>query len=227
MRITAKYVVDGFLLLFLAFALICAAVVGRRMWSAAQPPPVAETILGETVPFQSQTSVGLSGARVGVIEFSDFNCPFCARFAVETHPYLVRTYIETGKVMWMFNNMPLESLHPGAIRVASAAQCAAAEGRFWQYYEALFADPAARAEADLRRIARTLYVQRDPMECVGAEVLGTIRGEAELAARHGLEGTPSFLLGKLDKDLNLLITRKIVGFRSADDFAGVLEALLR
>jgi len=227
MKLRVKAVFDGLLLAVAGLAMTCAGWVGWQIWTATHSMPSSEAISGELVPLRSLTTVGLPDARVGVVEFSDFDCPFCARFATETHPSLTTAYVDTGKVMWTFSHLPLEALHPGAIRAASAAHCAALEGKFWPYYSALFSAPGARTGDDFRRLARELHIQRDPMECETPAVASEIRQQRDLAARHGLSSTPGFLLGKLDTDGNLLISRRISGFRSVHEFSLVLDGLLR
>jgi protein-disulfide isomerase len=77
-------------------------------------------------------------AQVTVIEFSDFQCPFCKQHVEETQPALDEEFVDTGKVMWVFKHFPL-SIHPQAPAAGAASECAADQGKFWEMHEALFA----------------------------------------------------------------------------------------
>ena len=83
-------------------------------------------------------SKGAASAPVTVYEMSDFQCPYCRRFALETFPTLEREYIATGKVRWVFVNFPLTSIHPNAVAAAEVALCAAQQGAFWQVHDLLY-----------------------------------------------------------------------------------------
>ena len=93
-----------------------AASVGTA--AAAAPDPLASR------------SKGLATAPIVVYEMSDFQCPFCRRHAVETFPALEREYIATGKVRWVFVNLPITELHPNALPAAELSICASNAGKF-------------------------------------------------------------------------------------------------
>lgn len=78
---------------------------------------------------------GREGVKVTVIEFSDFQCPYCAQL----HPSLKRLANE-GRINWVYRNFPLSSIHPWAMQAAEAAECAGDQGKFWEYADALFDD---------------------------------------------------------------------------------------
>jgi protein-disulfide isomerase len=76
-------------------------------------------------------------ARLVVVEVSDFQCPFCARHAIETQPALDERYVDTGQIMWVFKNFPL-AIHPQAPAAAAAAECAGEQEAFWAMHDLLF-----------------------------------------------------------------------------------------
>ena len=80
---------------------------------------------------------GNTDAKVTVIEFSDFQCPFCKQHVEETQPALDEEFVDSGKVMWVFKHFPL-SIHPQAPAAGAAAECAADQGKFWEMHELLF-----------------------------------------------------------------------------------------
>src|SRR5207247_112706 len=84
-------------------------------------------------------------APVTVYEMSDFQCPFCKRHVDETFPTLEKEYIATGKVRWIFINLPLSSIHPNAVAAAEFAMCAARAGKFWPAHDALYRSEGTHA----------------------------------------------------------------------------------
>jgi len=86
-------------------------------------------------------SKGAAGAPVTVYEMADFQCPACRMFAVTVLPTIEQEYVQTGKVRWVFINLPLTSIHPNAVAAAEVAMCAARQGRFWPTHDALYQQP--------------------------------------------------------------------------------------
>jgi protein-disulfide isomerase len=89
------------------------------------------------VNFDGTNVEGSSDAKVDIVEFSDFECPFCTRFYKETYEKIKKTYIDTGKVKFSFRHYPL-SFHQNAQKAAEASECAASQGKFWEYHNLLF-----------------------------------------------------------------------------------------
>jgi protein-disulfide isomerase len=81
-------------------------------------------------------SQGPKDAKVTIVEFSDFECPYCARFVEQTMPQILQNY--GNKVQFAFRNFPLTSMHPYAEKAAEASECANDQGAFWQYHDLLF-----------------------------------------------------------------------------------------
>ena len=81
---------------------------------------------------------GDPNAPITIVEFSDFQCPFCARFHVQTLPSLLEEYIEAGKVNLVYRDFPIQSIHPNALPAAVASECAHEQGKYWEYHDTLF-----------------------------------------------------------------------------------------
>ena len=81
---------------------------------------------------------GNPNAPVTVVEFSDFQCPFCSRFFQQTLPLIEENYIDTGKIKFVYKDLPLDNLHPNARAAHIAAECADEQGKFWEYHDVLF-----------------------------------------------------------------------------------------
>src|SRR5438094_9986075 len=94
--------------------------------------------LAQTVDPLAARSKGSATAPVTVYEMADFQCPACRMFAVTVLPTLDSEYVRTGKVRWVFINLPLTSIHPNAVAAAQVAVCAARQGRFWPTHDLLY-----------------------------------------------------------------------------------------
>ncbi len=105
-----------------------------------QPTQPAPSIIA--VSLDDDPAKGSPDAPVTIVEFSDFQCPFCSRFFEQTLPQLEKNYIETGKVRLVFKDFPLDNLHPNARPAHIAAECADEQGMFWQYHDVLFENQA-------------------------------------------------------------------------------------
>lgn len=146
-------------------------------------------------------SKGPATAPVTVYEMSDFQCPYCRRFAIETFPTLEKEYLATGKVRWVFINFPLTSVHPNAAAAAELALCASRQNAFWAIHDLLYAhqetwaplkEPAAFfvSLADSARISKPELLQ-----CLSSKATREqVRVDAEGAERSGATSTPTFYI---------------------------------
>jgi protein-disulfide isomerase len=196
----------------------------RLVGTAASMVLLASTLAAQSEGAASLTnrSKGSAQAPVTVYEMSDFACPYCRRFALETFPLLDSLYIAPGKVRWVFVNFPLTSLHPNAVPAAGIALCAAKQGAFWAIHNLLFQHQSDWAElkdpadyllslADSARISKPSLV-----ECVKSPATTEeVRADAEGASRAGAASTPSFYIeGGL-----------LVGAQAAAVFRHVLDSI--
>jgi protein-disulfide isomerase len=144
---------------------------------------------------------GPASAPVTVYEMSDFQCPYCRQFALETFRTLEREYISTGKVRWVFVNFPLTSIHANAVGAAGTALCAGKQGAFWPVHDLLYQyqdtwAPLKEPGPFFLSLADSAGISKPKLlECVKAP--GTeseIRYEAEGAEKAGASSTPSFYI---------------------------------
>lgn len=100
---------------------------------AAPTPPEFVDVTEGKLPI-----LGEENAKVTIVEFSDFQCPFCEQYFTNTHKQIEDTYIKTGKVKFAYRHYPLISIHPNAQKAGEAAECANEQGKFWDFHDSLF-----------------------------------------------------------------------------------------
>jgi len=155
-----------------------------------------------TGPVRARTgdgpALGRADAPVTIVEFSDYQCPFCQRFAATTLPALKQDYIDAGKVRYVFRDYPIANLHPSAHRAAEAAYCAGEQGKYWEMHDILFQNQHALEPPRLAGHARALGLDEAAFQrCVasGRNASRVDRGIADGAAA-GVQGTPGFVIGR-------------------------------
>jgi len=146
-------------------------------------------------------SKGSAKAPVTVYEMSDFQCPFCRRHAVEWFPILEREYIATGKVRWIYINLPIPSLHANAVAAAMFALCAGQQGKFWPAHDLLYKlqttwGPLQDPTPFLLGLGDSLKLPKAKLTaCVVTNATrGEVRDDSEGALKAGASSTPTFYI---------------------------------
>ncbi len=189
-------------------ALAATWTLGNSKASAASTAPsLAAQATTAAAPGQQQSALldarskGAPDAPITVFEVSDFQCPYCKKFSEETLPYLEREYIQSGKVRFVFLNLPLTQRHPNAAAAHEFAMCAADQDRFWPIHDLLFRyqgdwarlpDPGPYFES----LADSASLDRGSLDrCLNSgAVRWLIQQEAQTNARAGIRSTPSFII---------------------------------
>lgn len=161
---------------------------------------------------------GPTDAPVTLVEFTDFQCPFCARHHLQTKEALLAAY--DGRLRYVVRHFPLQTIHPGARRAAEAAECAHDQGAFWAYADLLYARSPAFEPAALVSYAAELELDRERFErCLdGGEKAAVVAADLADARRHGVRSTPTFFVN----GRRILGAKPLAAFRAAVDRA--LEA---
>jgi protein-disulfide isomerase len=181
------------------------------------------------VPVQGAPALGQDGARVTIVEFSDYQCPFCRRHSTEVFPEIVKDYVKTGKVRYVFRDFPIASLHPQAHRLHEAAHCAGDQGRYWQMHDRLFEDPQRIDTKDLVARARALGVDGPRFERCLADGVHAARVRQGVAdgEKARVRGTPSFFVGFTERGgAAVRPQRLVVGAQPYEAFKQAIDALL-
>jgi protein-disulfide isomerase len=142
-------------------------------------------------------SLGQSNAPLVLVEFTDYQCPYCKRFQEQTMPDLLRKYINTGKLRIFSRNLPLAS-HPNAEPAAQAALCADQQEKYWPMRESLFARNTNLTASNLLNAAIEAQLNLAQFtNCVQAKTFANrVQEDSQDAGAVGIDGTPSFVLGK-------------------------------
>ena len=178
------------------------------------------------------TNVPVDGdarAKVALIEFSDYECPYCARHATDVGPELHKEFVATGKVRYGFVNNPLP-IHANAKFLASVAICAGEQNRYWQMHDILF-EAKPRVQEQVVLLAKEMGLDSDKFRhCIADNPRGLERIETDMrkAKEFGLTGTPSFAIGRLDDKGRVSILTFITGAQPLSVFEKAInEALSR
>jgi protein-disulfide isomerase len=173
-------------------------------------------------------SLGSSEAKVAIIEFTDYECPFCRRHTIQTIPELEENYIKTNKIQYFAKQFPL-SFHSRAKGAAAAALCAEKlkKGSYWHYHEGLFSGKITFDKASYLNTAEQLTLnQKKYTQCLDSQKISE-RIDAEIAegSNLGVSGTPAFFIGKV-QDNKLVDAKFISGARPYEIFAKTIDSLL-
>ena len=169
---------------------------------------------------------GDQDAELTIIEFSDFQCPFCKRFFDQTLPLLEESYIDTGKVNFVWRDFPMQS-HQNAVPAHVAAQCAGNQGQFWKYHDLLFINQAEWSSIPVEAVvgklvlyADSLGLEADKFEtCLtSGATLQKIQDDYQDGAQYGVRGTPTFFIGN-EKDGYVLLS----GAKPYEEFQAIIE----
>ncbi|HLD98386.1 MAG TPA: DsbA family protein [Candidatus Nanoarchaeia archaeon] len=139
--------------------------------------------------------LGDVNAPVTIIEFSDFQCPFCERFYTETLPLLKTNYIDTGKVKLIYRDYPLD-FHPMAQKSAEAAECVRAKGGdegFWKYHDQIYENQASLTNDNLKKWAKELGYNIDTCLDSGEKTSEVLKDLSD-GESYGVTGTPTFFI---------------------------------
>jgi protein-disulfide isomerase len=160
---------------------------------------------------------GDANAPVTIIEFSDFECPFCARFYSQTLKQLEKEYIDTGKVKLVFRDFPL-SFHQNAQKAAEAAECSEDQGKFWEMHDIIFENQQSLSISSLKQWA--VQIGLDTVQfnsCLDSgKYYREVQNDFKDGASYGVSGTPNFFINGIS----------LVGAHPFDAFKEIIDSEL-
>ncbi|MGI9565774.1 MAG: DsbA family protein [Nitrosopumilus sp.] len=192
--------------------------------------PTQKAALPAKISADNDPIIGNPDAAITIIEFSDFQCPFCARFHVQTLPSIMEQYIEQGKVSLVFRDFPIQNIHPNALPAAVTAECANEQGRFKEMHDILF-EKQNEWNNQETFLAVSLFIQyadninldQEIFEsCINSgKYIDEIRKDLEDGRDYGVTGTPGFFVG--NDEIGYV---EIKGAQPFDSFKKVIDAQL-
>jgi len=201
-------------------------ILGNTQPQASTQGPLQ---MPKTISIDDDPMRGNPNAKITIVEFSDFQCPFCAKFHSDTLPLLMQNYINTGKVNLVFRDFPIESIHPNAVPAAHASECADDQGKFWEMHDMIFENQrnwqnlGVLESVDLfKKYAFDIGINGDEFDsCMSiAKHIDEIKKDLEDGQTYGVTGTPGFFVGNEEVGFT-----KIIGAQPFSSFQRAIERL--
>ena len=220
----------------LALVVVAGAVtwmsLSRSTAETAPTRPAAPTRRAEPKPPLEPISLagaqilGMKTAKVALVVYSDFECPFCGKFARETLPALDAQYVKPGRVLIAFRQFPLP-IHQFAVKAAEASECAGRQGKFWMYHDQLFANPKEIDPASLRQYARSIGLDVKTFDgCLNGQAASIVQADKASGSELQVTGTPSFLAGPILPDGRVRVSQRLSGAQPFGQFKDMLDRLI-
>lgn len=190
----------------------------------------SESVIGDVVDLHTSVSPNSRrgrGAHIVLVEFSDFQCPYCGRYARDTFPQLAEEYIDRGVIDYVFRSFPL-GFHALAAKAAEAVECAGEQHKYWEMHDRLFADQQQLTTAFLERHANAIGLNEQAFRlCLGGQMALRVAADQSEGARLGVTATPTFLLGTMEANGGLRLRRRIAGAQPYRVFKAAIDSIVR
>ena len=192
--------------------------------------PTEQSKLVMKISADNDPVIGNLDAPITIIEFSDFQCPFCARFYTQTLPLIYEEYIDQGKVKLVFRDFPIQSIHPNAVPAAVASECANEQGKFKEMHDILFDNQnewnnqeTVDALSLFSQYATEIQLEQETFDsCLtSGKYIEEIQKDLNDGQNYGVSGTPGFFVGN-----DQIGYVQIKGAQPFDSFKKVIDAQL-
>lgn len=222
----SQFMEAGLSVLMLVATVLLIIMASRNLTSAppssASPRPA--TLPAEPVSIEGAATKGAPGARIVLIVYSDFECPFCARFARDVLPTIERDFVDTGRVRIAFRHLPLEAIHSNAVSAAEAVECAAVQGKFWPMHDLLFTDPKNLSTNGYVRYANDLGLRTEAFaSCLTGEVRAKVMTDLESARALNLRTTPTLHIGQVEPSGLVRVVEQVAGLPGTEALGRMLD----
>jgi protein-disulfide isomerase len=203
----------GVLLGYVVWGMEPAGATAQTAASSAVDAPAAEQQFRRyDIPIEASYALGPTDAPITIVEFSDYQCPFCRRWHAEVYKPLLAAY--PGKIKFVYRHLPLTSIHPDALAAAEASMCAGEQDAFWTFHDKLFSSESLGSEI-YTQYARDLGLDMDAFEsCLSKhKYQQAVDVDTNFAIDLGIRSTPTFFINGL----------AIVGAQPLDVFKQVID----
>jgi len=166
--------------------------------------PTSQPNLPPKISADNDPVIGNPDAPITIIEFSDFQCPFCAKFHIQTLPAIMNEYIEKGTVKLVFRDFPIQSIHPNAVPASVAAECANEQGKFKEMHDILFEKQNQWSNLEtiyaielFNQYSSDIQLEQEQFSsCLStAKYVKEIQNDLNDGRTYGITGTPGFFIG--------------------------------
>jgi protein-disulfide isomerase len=197
--------------------------------------PVEPTDVFTKVALDDDPYMGdLDSAKIAIVEFSDYECPFCKRYFEETYPLIKENYVDTGKVVYVFRDYPLSFHNPNATDQAMAGECVqeiAGNEKYFDFHHEVFTQTTSNMgleKAKLYDIAKKIGVDsKDFKTCLDSEKYsGEVQDDLNAGSTAGIDGTPGFIVGVINEENNEVDGKLVVGAQPYEVFEEAIEEQL-
>jgi len=192
--------------------------------------PTEQSKLVMKISADNDPVIGNPDAPITIIEFSDFQCPFCARFFTQTLPLIYEEYIDQGKVKLVFRDYPIQSIHPNAVPASVASECANEQGKFKEMHDILFGNQNEWSKQEtvdalslFSQYATEIQLEQETFDsCLtSGKYIDEIQKDLVDGQNYGVSGTPGFFVGN-----DQIGYVQIKGAQPFDIFKKVIDAQL-
>jgi protein-disulfide isomerase len=212
---------ETFATIFIAIAVNIVLWKVAMHFVRASDRPQIEEASGSISASVATTSLGVGS--LALVEFADFECPFCGTHAREVEPLIREAFVKTGILREVFFNLPLP-IHAHAQSAGEAAVCAGQQGKFWEMYDALYANQTALEDHDLITRTDRLGLNHDQFaQCVRqGEARPLIDSQKSVARQMEVQATPAFFIGMVQPDGSISLKTRINGALPFEDFEAAI-----
>ncbi len=200
--------------------------VGVQQQPTAEPTTVQQAPRGK-LDLSNAASEGSKDAKIVLVEYSDFQCPFCGRFYTGAEVEIKKNYIDTGKVRLVYKNFPLDSIHPNARPAAIAFECARQddEAKAWLFRNKMFENQGSLSDASYAQWIKDVGLDSAKFStCYTTKASEpVVNAQFQEGANNGIQGTPGFLI--TDASGNIVLP-EISGAQPYAVFQAALEQAL-
>jgi len=193
--------------------------------------PSSQPIIELKISADNDPIIGNSNALITIIEFSDFQCPFCAKFHIQTLPKIMEEYIKDGKVKLVFRDFPIQSIHSNALLASAAAECANEQGKFKEMHDKLFENQNEWNSKNTDNViilfnqySLEMEIEEEKFDsCLrNGKYVKEIQKDLDDGRAYGISGTPGFFIG--NNEIGFI---ELEGAHPFENFKGIIETQLK
>lgn len=197
---------------------------------SAAARPAAPTFKEQVVSNAGSPFMGNADAPITIVEYSDYQCPYCARHYRNVLPQMKTELIDTGQVKFVMRELPLTSIHPNAMNASNAALCAKDQGQYFEMHNLLFENQRVLTIENLKSFAADLGMDTITFDkCLDSNMhQEQINNDIASSRIYGITGTPAFAIGLTDQqDTDKANMKNVIkGAQGYANFKGQVDLLL-